>query len=337
MGTWASGTFANDISEDWLDAFLEEPSRGRITETFEEFRESGADDADACCEALAAAEVVAALDGRPAEELPEELTAWLDQADFKPSKTMRTQAGAAVARILRSSELAELWGDDDAWEAGIEDLLRRLGREPKPKPKSKKQSFRVTGLYGRLKKMTNRAGLAFAVRCTMRVQPLFERCEAIPAGDRQWLAALVAKMEDFTAGRPVQPEDLKKDPYEKGGAWQRLLECRDAAAQGGNMAARCACDAVRQALSAAADVRRPTTGYVSDAPQQVAQSAKVAAEFVGLRTLKPLNSDFKYLEEHYPRAPGDDLCSGDPIDVSEKGPLGPLWGNSPPDWFVRPS
>lgn len=334
MGAWGSEVFSNDVSEDWLDMFLEEPTRGRISETFEELRESGTDNADACCEALAAAEVVAALNGKPGANLPEELTEWLARREFAPSKTMVNQAGSAVSKVLRGSELAELCDGDEAWEASVEDLLRRLGRVPKPKPTS--SSFRVAGLYSRLKKVTARAGFAFGLRCVMRVRPLIVRCAAIESEEKQWMHELVIVLTDVVAGGCERMSYISLGPDGRTEGYGRVFQNENAAEAGGDLAAKCACASLRVMLAGVDSVLHPRE-YVSDSPQQAAQSAKVAAEFTDVRTLKPLASDFRYLEANHPRPSGEDHALGEPIDVSESGPMGPLWGKSPPDWFTDAS
>lgn len=335
MGAWGSGVFDNDCSEDWLDAFLEEPGRSRIHEAFEELRESGTDDFDACCEALAAAEVVAALNGKPAGELPEELTEWLRKAAFAPSKTLYSHAAVAVSKILKNSELAELWGEDESWRRNVEDLLRRLGREPKPRSPERGKSFRLTGLSRQLRKITDRAGLAFALRCVMRVQPLIDRCPDISAADKGWIGTLLKRLADIPLGKAVSLNEIRMDSSGERQSYQRLLQCEDAASLGQNrdLAAQCACKAVRLALSTAMGLLLPRVGPGGDGSEQCAQAAKVAAEFADVRTLEPLAADFRYLEQQHPRDFGDDPCPGEPVDVSESGPMGPLWGSAPPDWF----
>lgn len=81
-------------------------------------------------EALAAAEVVAALLGKPLEELPEPVEAFLQRnRGKKPGSELVRLAAKAVKRIQSSSELKELWeSSDDAekWDEVVEDLLSRL-------------------------------------------------------------------------------------------------------------------------------------------------------------------------------------------------------------------
>ena len=78
MGTWGTGTFENDGASDWVYdleetkapvQFLSDTLKAGLND---EYLESG--DAE---NALAAAEVVAALLGHPAANLPQSVTSWL--------------------------------------------------------------------------------------------------------------------------------------------------------------------------------------------------------------------------------------------------------------------
>jgi peptidyl-tRNA hydrolase len=80
--------------------------------------------------ALAAAEVVAAMNGKPAQKLPEEVEAWLKGNKSRPDATLLDMARKAVARAKSSSELQELWAEGEEpeqWNAAVDDLAARLG------------------------------------------------------------------------------------------------------------------------------------------------------------------------------------------------------------------
>ncbi len=130
MGAWGTGNFDNDDALDWI-ATLEEQGLLAAGVAIHEVL-SLADDyleAPTCCAALAAAEVVAALRGRRAAELPRELEAWLDGAPDDPGAELTRNARLAVEAILRRSELRELWGESDegaTWERVVMDLRQRL-------------------------------------------------------------------------------------------------------------------------------------------------------------------------------------------------------------------
>lgn len=131
MGTWGSGSFENDDAMDWVYELEErgvkalDAALSAISDDEEEYVE-----APDAVNAIAAAEVVAAALGKPAKDLPEEVTAWVEsKPKLKPN--LVTSAIAAVERVQQSSELKELWDDADpkhakAWSAGVADLLKRL-------------------------------------------------------------------------------------------------------------------------------------------------------------------------------------------------------------------
>jgi hypothetical protein len=137
LGTWGAGALENDIAADWVwqiqDAGSEQNAIGVIESALREASEVPADeylDADAGSCALAAAEVVAAALGRPADDLPENVTEWLTGHAQAVPETYGEKARAAVARTSgANSELAELWAESDGaqeWLAQVRGLLGRL-------------------------------------------------------------------------------------------------------------------------------------------------------------------------------------------------------------------
>ena len=81
----------------------------------------------AATHALAAAEVVAALAGRPARELPEEVEEAIDGHE-PPSPALVTLAVESVQAVRAGSRLRELWSEsgEDEWLEHVDDLLVRL-------------------------------------------------------------------------------------------------------------------------------------------------------------------------------------------------------------------
>ena len=79
--------------------------------------------------ALAAAEVVAALLGKPSASLPDDAKECIGKLNLKPSEKLVAAARKAVKRVKTDSELKELWDEsDDAvqWQTTVEDLAARL-------------------------------------------------------------------------------------------------------------------------------------------------------------------------------------------------------------------
>ncbi|MFN7589071.1 MAG: DUF4259 domain-containing protein [Planctomycetota bacterium] len=128
MGTWGHGTFHNDDAADWLYE-LDEGGLDVVDAALQAATLCGFLAAPEGCTALAAAEVVAAMRGRPAADLPEALLAWLRQRRAPPSAGLVARAQKAVAAVLADSELADLWresGQFEAWQVVVRDLAARL-------------------------------------------------------------------------------------------------------------------------------------------------------------------------------------------------------------------
>lgn len=127
MGAWGAGIFDNDDAVDWLAdlAGSKDPNAldGALSGAAAESVE-----APTASVALAAAEVVAALNNHPAADLPGEIEDWIAGARPLPSPELTGRAHAAVERVRTDSELRELWEETDPteWFAHVNDLLRRL-------------------------------------------------------------------------------------------------------------------------------------------------------------------------------------------------------------------
>lgn len=142
MGTWGTGSFENDTAGDWIWE-LKPPKKsllGKLKDPFA-YPMAAIDrllqsdlylEASECDEAIAAAECIAAANGSPPPNPPEELTAWLTSLNgLNPEPAMNEQAIRAVSTIRNNeqSELRELWAESeevDLWLAAIDDLITRL-------------------------------------------------------------------------------------------------------------------------------------------------------------------------------------------------------------------
>jgi uncharacterized protein DUF4259 len=127
MGAWGAGNFENDDALDWLAVLQAEglPAAGAAIQDVLTLADDYLE-APTCCAALAAAEVIAALRGRPASRLPDELVEWLGRVSGDPGEQVATNARNAVDAIRRSSELRELWEDDEEWKQEVDGLYARL-------------------------------------------------------------------------------------------------------------------------------------------------------------------------------------------------------------------
>lgn len=129
MGAWGHGVFDNDDAMDWVCELEDATGPEILGETFdlvpsdlEEYVEM-----PEASSALAAAEVVAALLGKPSTDLPEDVTKWIGANRGLKVASLVRKAKRAVRRVLDNSELADEWGDDPDWQVRGDDLLRRLG------------------------------------------------------------------------------------------------------------------------------------------------------------------------------------------------------------------
>jgi Domain of unknown function (DUF4259) len=80
MGAWDFGPFDNDNALDWVWDLEESSDTSVLVEAFERVTGIGEEylESDECCEAIVAAEVVAALKGRPLAKLPEGVKDWVE-------------------------------------------------------------------------------------------------------------------------------------------------------------------------------------------------------------------------------------------------------------------
>ena len=133
MGAWGVGNFENDSALDWVWD-LKRSNRLRLLKSTisNVLKSEEYIDADLGCTGLAAAEVVAALIGKPLDGLPQDVKDWVQKQRKKPNDQLIGQARLAVERIRTEdiSELKLLFGEGDElpndWYAVVDDLLERL-------------------------------------------------------------------------------------------------------------------------------------------------------------------------------------------------------------------
>ncbi|MCB9662472.1 MAG: DUF4259 domain-containing protein [Alphaproteobacteria bacterium] len=131
MGTWGVGAFDNDTAADWATRL----GRARGWEVVRKPLGSPGADPEVV---VAAAEVVAAACGHPADEVPDELARFVARAG-RPDEALVGAAISAVDAVLaEGSELRALWAeveDFPSWVAALEELRLRLrGEAVPPKP-----------------------------------------------------------------------------------------------------------------------------------------------------------------------------------------------------------
>jgi len=133
MGAWGAGNFENDSALDWVWDLKKSKKLRLLKITISNVLKSKEYiDTDLGCTGLAAAEVIAALNGKPLDVLPQNVIDWVQKQRKKPDDQLIGQARLAVERIQTEdiSELKLLWEEGDEppndWYAVIDDLLKRL-------------------------------------------------------------------------------------------------------------------------------------------------------------------------------------------------------------------
>ena len=123
MGTWDAGSFGNDAALDFVQ------SLDSAEQVAAAIRQTLPDDADAdrASAVIAACDLVAAMLGHPAPDMPADVLPRFGAFD-PPGDDLLAAARQAIERLRDGSELADLWADagDPDWGAAIADLLARL-------------------------------------------------------------------------------------------------------------------------------------------------------------------------------------------------------------------
>jgi len=131
MGAWDTSSFGNDTANDWAYDLEECNDLSYIESTLQQVLNT-ADaylDAEIATEAIAAAEVLAWLRGRPTpvDAYTEKIAAWVSAHPIDPPRELIQKAISVIDRIQQEpSELPELWEDDPDWIASMTDLRSRL-------------------------------------------------------------------------------------------------------------------------------------------------------------------------------------------------------------------
>jgi hypothetical protein len=130
MGAFGTKNFQNDPAMDFKEEFVTNPSLETVEnalllndyEEGEEYLE-----VDEACAALAAAEIVAAILGKPSADFPSNLQKTIHP--ISSNTKLQKLARKIVKQIAKESELQKLWAEGDKldeWLAVQKDLLNRL-------------------------------------------------------------------------------------------------------------------------------------------------------------------------------------------------------------------
>jgi len=132
MGAWGEGPFENDTAADWVFEFEQADLESGLTHV--QVALDGAAgvgsadylDSDAGAEALAAAELVAAMRGAAIEKSPynEAAIDWVARTSPVADQALVDLAVHALDRVVAdNSELAQLWDEAEptSWRAAVEE------------------------------------------------------------------------------------------------------------------------------------------------------------------------------------------------------------------------
>jgi hypothetical protein len=131
MGAWGVGIFENDSASDWWYSFDDEPMEA-LAAAFASTRGVDFVEGDAGCAAAAAAEIIARAHDPSFGEFSPEKVERIDEMRnaILAAPALKSEAAAALKAVLgQNSELAQLWAEEDefeAWKASINDVLNKL-------------------------------------------------------------------------------------------------------------------------------------------------------------------------------------------------------------------
>jgi hypothetical protein len=133
MGTWSHESFGNDDACDWAFDLKNSTDLSFVEITLETVLKAGTRylEAPDACRAIAAAEVIARLQGRfgKKDTYSENVDEWVVKVKLEPTRAIAEKAHRSLDRILQPpSELLELWQEGDAslWEAAVKQLRARI-------------------------------------------------------------------------------------------------------------------------------------------------------------------------------------------------------------------
>lgn len=130
MADWGAGIYENDDAMDWIYDLVDSSGLTRVKHALDVIihDNSGSLEIADCRIALAAADLVAALDGDMNPNLPEEAEEWINITN-RSASGLRAKAEDAVRKIMEDSELrsyVEEKGNLEEWEKNVKALLKRL-------------------------------------------------------------------------------------------------------------------------------------------------------------------------------------------------------------------
>jgi hypothetical protein len=186
-----------------------------------------------------------------------------------------------------------------------------------------------------------RAIVALAVRCARRVEPLTAR---LGEQSKEIFDSAIATAQTFAAGVSLEMNTVDEAARAAARAADVVLHRSDLESivrAGAANAARAAWAAAETARAASAYTRARGDGAGTEADfeakvaSQTAEAADDAATAAGgVDAARAARADLSRLLGLNLGGPGE---LGRPIDASENGPLGALWPDGAPDWYLHPA
>jgi hypothetical protein len=123
MEAWGAGNFENDDAGDWLFELEKSKDKSVINKALDSvLQNTGYIETPACCEALAAAEIISAGISGDHSGVMESVSKWLSKKPGLFKKPIAFDSGdvrraiEVINKILESSELKEPWAESEQFE-----------------------------------------------------------------------------------------------------------------------------------------------------------------------------------------------------------------------------
>ncbi len=130
MANWGPGIYENDDAMDWIYDLLDSGGLSRVKQALDVVIQEDVDGLELadCHIALAAADLVASLDGEINPNLPTEAEDWITLTN-RPVSGLRAKAELVVKKIVNESFIPDQFDDVDQrsqWHGEMKSLLERL-------------------------------------------------------------------------------------------------------------------------------------------------------------------------------------------------------------------
>lgn len=135
MSAWGITNFENEIALAFVNDLALNRSEFSIETYIDSFKgkfHPEKTSLDECLEFFAVVELLAALLGEPAEDLPSELKDWIEGKYIKIEESLVKKAIAGINDLVKDSEAKEMYLDGpyfNAWLRTQKNLIKRLSKK----------------------------------------------------------------------------------------------------------------------------------------------------------------------------------------------------------------